>query len=308
MTQTTSSVFASLVTFDVQERVLENLRTNLLYANRQWSEQGQMMKGTDVARFVFIPDLSVSTTPMTEGTTPTAVALSETHVDVSTAQYSNMVDISDVAKLKTPVDLVSEASERLARNAQQVIDQITRDTIAASGTPFYAGTGNAARADLASTDTLKGSDLRKLYFTMRKNKIPTFPDGTYLIIIGEDQGYDLKADTTTASGVVPTLQYTRPDIVMKGEVGAFEGFRILTSNEPPSFSSTTNVEAGIAFGPLKGWGVADLQSLQTFYVAPGGDHSDPAGLSTLLGWKMMFGVAALATGRYYRLESAFTAL
>ena len=309
MTQTVSSDFAGLVSFDIQERVLENLRTNLLYANQAWSQEGQLMKGTDTARFVFIPDLSVSTTPMTEGTTPTAVGLSETHVDVSAAQYGNLVDISDVARLKSPVDLAAEASERLARNAQEVIDQITRDTIAASGTAFIGGAGtHTTRATLDWGDTLTGANLRKLYFTMRKNKVPTFPDSTYILILGSDQAYDLKADTTATSGPLAVLQYTTPRAAIEGEIAAFEGFRIVVSNNPPSVSSTVDVEQGIAFGPLKGWGRTDLQSLEAKFVAPGGDHTDPLGLSTQLGWKVMFGVAALANSRYYRLESAFTAL
>lgn len=308
MTQTASSAIAGLVTFEVQAGVLENLRRNLVYANRAWSEQGKLMKGMDTARFVFIPDLAVSTTPMTEGTTPTAVALSETHVDVSTSQYGNLVDITDIAEAKSPVDLVAEASEHLSRNVQEVIDTVSRDAIAAGGTAFYAG-GKTSRAGLTSSEVLKGSDLRKMYFTMRKAKVPTLPDGNYYLILGTEQAYDLKTDTTTASGVIPVLQYTRPDVVISGEIQAYEGFRFLIAQAPPTFSGNgITVTGAIAFGPLKGWGVADLQTLSVHHVAPGGDHSDPLALSRKLGWKMNFGVATLANSRYYRLESATTTL
>jgi len=306
--QTSSSALNSIITFDVQEAVLENLRSNLIYANRAWSAQGRLMPGTDTAKFVFIPDLSVSTTPMTEGTTPTAVALTQTSVDVSTNQYGNLVDITDVAKVKSPVALVAEASERISRNAQDVIDQVTRDNIAAGGTVFYSSVDHSTRATLDSTDTLTGALLRKLYFTMRKNKVPTTANGHYYLILGSEQGYDLKSDVTASSGPVATLQYTTPSAVIEGEVLAYEGFRILMAQNPPTFSSGVTVTAGIAFGSLPGWGVADLQSLEVRHVPPGGDHSDPLGLSEKLGWKMMFGVAALDNARYYRLESATTSL
>jgi N4-gp56 family major capsid protein len=307
MAQTTSSAIAGLVTFDIQERVIDNLRANLLYANRAFSAQGTLMKGSDTARFVFIPDLSNSTTPMTEGTTPSSVQLSETHVDVSAAQYGNVVDISDVAKLKSPVDLISEASEHLSRNAQVVIDTVTRDAIATGGTPFYAE-AKTSRAGLASTSKVTAADLRKLRAKMFKNLIPPNADGYYTLILGAEQGFDLRSDTSTTGGWADLNKYSQPENVMKSEMGRMEGFRIVEAQSPPTFSSTVPVTAAIAFGAIKGWGVADLQTLEVHHVAPGGDHYDLLGLSELLGWKVMFGVATLANNRYYRLESATTAL
>ena len=307
MAQTASSALSSLVTFDVQQQALKNLRVSLVYANRDWSEQGSLMPGTDTARFAFMPDMSIAATPLTEGTTPTAVALTFTNVDVTVAQYGNLVDITDVAKVKSPLAIIAEASDRVSRNAQDTIDQITRDAIATGGTAFYEG-GAANRAALASGNTMKGSDLRKLYFTMRKNKIPQDAQGHYTLILGAEQGFDLKADTTASSGIIPTLAYTTPGIVREGEIEAFEGFRIIIAQNPPTFSSTVTVTAGFAFGPVHGWGVADLQSLNVYHVAAGGDHNDPLAQHELLGWKIMFGVAVLANNRFYRLESATTAL
>jgi len=68
------------------------------------------------------------------------------------------------------------------------------------------------------------------------------------------------------------------------------------------------VYATIAMGDIKGWGTGDLQTLQTYHVAPGGDHSDPLAQEELLGWKVDFGVAVLSNGYFYRFESAATAV
>ena len=87
MTQTASSALSSIITFEVQQAVLKNLRTMLVYANRDNAEQGTLRQGTDTATFVTIPDLSDATTALTEGNAPTAVALSVSKVDITCAQY-----------------------------------------------------------------------------------------------------------------------------------------------------------------------------------------------------------------------------
>jgi len=307
MAQTLSTALTSIVTFEIQTNVLKNLRFMLTYANADFSESTHLTPGHDVASFVFIPDLAIAATPLTEGVAPTAVAMTVSKVDVSCVQYGNLVDISDVAKNKTPVQLIAEASDRLSRNAQETIDQITRDVIAAGGTAFYAGAGTS-RATLAATDKLKASDLRKLRGTMFKNKIPPMADGYYRIILSPDQGFDLRNDATATGNWVDVNKYKNPEILMAGELGRMEGFRIAEAVTAPTFASTVAVTAAVAFGAPKGWGRADLQTLSVHHVAPGGDHSDPLAQSEKIGWKVMFGAAVLANSRYYRLESATTLL
>ena len=307
MALTDSSALSTLITFQIQTRVLDNLRAMLVYANRAYAEQATLSPGKDTASFVFIPDLAIATTSLTEGVAPTAVALTSSKVDVSCAQKGNLVDITDVAKVKSPVALIAEAADRVSRNAQESIDQITRDVIAAGGTAFYAGTGNAARADLAATDVMTAATLRKVRATMFKNKIPPFSGTDYLFIATAEQGYDLRSETATGS-FIDVNKYAKPETLLAGELGRMEGFRVIEAQNGPTFSSTTTVHAGIAIGGVKGWGVADLQSLSIHHVAPGGDHSDPLAQSEKLGWKVMFGSAVLSNARYYRVESGATTL
>lgn len=307
MAQTASSALSSIVTFEVQTQVLKNLRTMLVYANRDMAEQARLTPGHDIATFVFIPDLADSTTPLTEGTTPTAVAMTVSKVDISCAQYGNLVDITDVAKVKSPVALIAEAADRVSRNAQSTIDVVTRDAIAGGGTAFYANAA-ANRAALAAGDKLDAADLRRARAKMFKAAISPFADGYYRAIVSAEQGYDLRNDTSTTGGWVDVNKYANPDTVLAGELGRLEGFRIIESQNAPTFTSTVTVHAAIAMGAEKGWGVADLQSLEIRHVAPGGDHSDPLGQHELLGWKVMFGADTLADARYLRIESSASTL
>jgi N4-gp56 family major capsid protein len=303
---TDSSAISTLITFQIQARVLDNLRASLVYANRAYAEQATLSPGHDTASFVFIPDLAITTTTLTEGVAPAAVALTSSKVDVTCAQKGNLVDITDVAKVKSPVALVAEAADRVSRNAQESIDQITRDVIAAGGTAFYAGSV-ANRAALGAGNKVTAAELRRLRATMFKNKIPPFAGPDYLLIVTAEQGYDLRADTATGS-FIDVNKYAKPETLLSGELGRMEGFRIIEAQNGPTFSSTVTVHAAIAMGGVRGWGVADLQTLSIHHVAPGGDHSDPLAQSEKLGWKVMFGAAVLANARYYRLESAASTL
>lgn len=305
MAQTTASALSAALTFRVQKKVLENLRAELVWADPAYADMGDFDAGHDTLTFVGVPDLAINTTPLTEGTPPTARALSITTVTVSTAQYGDLVSITDLAKVKSPIEISNIASERVSRQSKESLDQVARDVIAASGTPKFAGTGNAARADLASTDVATAAELRKLKTIMRKAKIPTFSDKKYRLFVHPNVAYDLRNDTATG-GFIDVNKYTRPETLLSGEIGELEGFRIMEVINAPTFASTTTVYASIAVGAVKAWGAGELQTLSMYHIAPGGDHNDPLAQEELVGWKVSYGVAVLSNDYYYRLESAAT--
>lgn len=306
MAQTTSSALSAAITFKVQSTVLKNLRASLVYADRAFAQEGTFNSGFDTLTFVSSPDIAINVTPLVEGTTPTARALSIGTVTVSTAQYGDLVEITDLAKVKSPVEIVQIGSERLSRQASESIDQVCRDVIAASGTPAYLGVGNPAnRAAIAATDLMRSIDLRKLRAKMVKGKIPIPADGYFRLGVHPNVAYDLRTDSSTGNWT-DVNKYAQPDTILRGEVGRMDGFRIMEIVNAPTASSTVTVYLSIATGAIKGWGAGDLQTLSTYHVAPGGDHNDPLAQKELLGWKVNFGVAALNNSYYFRGETAAT--
>lgn len=302
-----SSALSAAMTFKVQRGVLENLRANLVFADERFAEQGTFDAGHDTLMFVNVPDLPINTTPLTEGTRPDKRALSLGTVTIDTDQYGDLVAITDVAKVKSPIELVPIAIERLSRQSSESLDQIHRDVIAAGGTTKLGGTGNTVRADIASNDLATAGELRKLKTIMRKAKIQPMADGYYRLWVHPNVEYDLRSDTSTG-GFIDVKKYSDglAEDIIRGEVGRLEGFRIMAINNAPTFASTTTVYRSIALGDKKGWGSGDLQTLQTYHVAPGGDHTDPLGQEELMGWKVDFGVAVLSNSYYYGLETAAT--
>lgn len=310
MANTSSEAVQAAVTFTVQSKVLENLRDNLVWANPGMAEQGRFDPASDMLTFLKFPDMSSTTpqTPLTEGSPPTARAITMSTVTVSTDQYGDLVDITDLAKVKAPRDIVAIAAERTGRVAKEVMDTITRDNIFLGGTAFYQA-GDTTRAGLASSDLLTGADLMKLRSTMKKNNVPIPSDGYYRLYVSNEVAHDLRTDATDDTGWVESAKYTdRIMDVVRGEIGAWHGFRIIEADTAPTFSSTTTVYGSLAVGGIKGWGAGELQTFRSYHVAPGGDHSDPLAQIEEVGWKVNFGCAPLNNGYYYRVESAATSL
>lgn len=301
---TSSSVLSQVLIAEVQDGLLENMRNRLVFGNKAYAEMGHFVPGSDAIKFAAVPDLSVATTPLTEGTPPDAVALSVETVTVDALQYGNVVRITDLARIKSPFELVSTARERLARNAAQTIDQLVRDEVATGGTVYFAELGTSLRANLDADDTLTAAKLKKLHARMFYGNVPFFDDSSYLFIATPGQAYDLKMDTAVG-GFIDAAKYTDPRPILKNEIGMIGGFRVIEAQNGPTFASTITVHAGFALGGLPGWGWGDLQMLKAYHTPPGG-QTDPLHQNEKLGWIVDFGVAAIDNARYFRVESAAT--
>ena len=301
--QTTSSALSAAIQAKVQSTVLPNLRAALVYADPQYAMEGDFDEGTDSLMWVDVPDLAINTTALTEGTRPDKRALSLNTVTCSTTQYGDLVAITDVAKVKSPVQIASIAAGHVQRQAAESIDQVNRDAIAAGGTVFYQGT-NTTRAGIGAGENATVDDLDKLASTMFAGKLPRFADGFYRLFVSPNVAYDLRV----SDDFKEAYKYVDNMPLIKGEIGQISGFRVIEVVNAPTVASSVTVHLSIAVGAIKGWGSGDLQTLEVRHIAPGGDHTDPLGQEELIGWKVMFGVAVLKNSFYFRYESAATAL
>jgi len=304
MATTQSSAFSAALSTSVQRKVLANLRSDLIWANPRWAEEGTFNPQSDTLTFTRVPDLTYTgaLTPLTEGTRPTPRAITLTTLTISADQYGDVVGLTDVAKLKGPAGIEATATERITRVGKQVIDRITRDAIFLGGTSLFPNS-ETTRAGLDNNDYVISTDLQRLYSTMRKNLVPMFDDGSYMLFVSEEVAYDIKRDSTSGNNWIDLNKYTTTEPIMSGEIGKYHGFRIVPTTTNPTVASTVTVHLSLAVGNIKGWGAGNLQTFRTYHQAPGGDHDDVLEQEELMGWKVMFGVATLDNDYYYRLES-----
>lgn len=301
--------FQTLVQDLVLAKAETELRARLVHANPDAYVPGRFVKGTNQIRFARYADLGANVTELAEGTPPTSQSLSISSDAFTAKQYGQTLSITDLAQLDSPHDLISIASDRLARQAAETMDIVVRDILAAGTNVKYAGSATS-RATVAKAHVITGELVKKQVAALKAANVPTFADGTYRCIIHPFQEYDLISDTT-ANGWLEANKYVDNTPLITGEIGKFAGVRFLVSSNAKVFAgagvSSTPVYSAHFFGP-DSYTVGDSQTLQAYFTAPGGDHSDPLAQMAIAGFKMRFGAKLLdlAGAKYLRLETGAT--
>jgi N4-gp56 family major capsid protein len=302
-TNTGQSGFSDLVTQLVAARAEEELRARAVHAMPGMYVPARFIKGTNSLRYARYADLSPSTATLTEGTAPTDDALTISSEFFTAKQYGATVAISDLANLDSPHDLISIAAERVAYKAVRSMDNIVRDAIhsTALSTSVFGATGattigaNPANSAVAVAGVLTGAFVKQMVARLKGANVPAFADGYYRCIIHPSQEYDLITDTAV-NGWIEARKYTDPTNILTGEIGQFAGVRFLVSSDAKvdaaAGASSGNVYSALFLGP-DSYAVGDSQTLQSYFVAPGGDHTDPLAQKAIVGYKMRFGVLVL---------------
>ena len=321
-----SNAYSALITELVAQQAQENLRDRLVHAMPGNYTAGRFQKGSNEIRYARYPDLTplgVADT-LTEAGAPAEYDLTVTTESFVPKQYGKVLKISDLAQLDSPHDLISIASERLARVATESMDNIIRDVIA-QGTNVRYVAGRASRSLVQSTDKLTGLEIKQTVAKLKAANIPTFADGFYRAIVHPSVEFDLMTDTS-ANGFLEASKYTKSLDLLNGEIGAYAGVRFLVSPTAKTFTGgvggALTIHSSYFFGP-DSYIVGDSQTLQSYFVAPGGDHSDPISQIAVLGFKMRFGAILRGEGttgefdgsntstgqpRYIRVESVASTL
>jgi N4-gp56 family major capsid protein len=215
--------------------------------------------------------------------------------------------MSDVAVMESPLDLRGKAAELIARQAAATADEYVGRILAAGPKVLYAGSGNTARTEVAATDVLTGSLIRRAAAVLDADNVPKFGHGGYKAIVHPAVVFDFQEDDDVG-GWLSVAQYSLPGKIEGGEIGTYAGVKFLTSSSSRIFTGGgaggVNVYSTFMFGP-DAYAYGDWGSYTMHYVAPGG-KGDELFQNETIGWKGYMG-ARLITGpgaRYLRIESA----
>ena len=305
---TEANAYQKLVQELVSQQIATELRDRMVHVFPGNYVQGTFVKGTDRIRYVRYPDISHNLTELKEGVTPDpTVNLSVTTEYFSVKQYGAYTSLSDIVQLDSPHDLVSIAAERISFAAAKSMDEIVRDVMnAGTARVYYAQAQSTSssittRAGLAAATVsniaegaarqdfkLNGLEVKKSVARLKAANVPAFPDGFYRCIIHPNQQYDLLTDTS-GHGFLEATKYTQPLDMLNGEIGAYSGVRFLVANGAKTWTQDgQTIYSALFFGP-DAFVVGDSQTMQTYFVAPGGDHTDPLSQRALIGYKLRFG-------------------
>ena len=311
-TSTATTNFSDLVTQLVAARALEELRARAVHAMPGMYVPARFVKGTNTLRYARYADLGVVTSTLSEGVAPTDQALTISSEFFTADQYGSTVAVTDLAQIDNPHDLIGIAAERIAYQATRSMDVMVRDKIHSSAktdaifgaTASATLTTNTANSAVAVAGVLTGSFVKQMVARLKGANVPQFADGTYRCIIHPAQEYDLVSDTSV-NGWIEAHKYVNNTPLLTNEIGQFAGVRFIVSSDAKVYAtagaSSGNVYNALFLSP-DAYTIGDSQTLQSYFVAPGGNHSDPIAQKALVGYKMRFGSLLLdEAGARYRI-------
>lgn len=235
---------------------------------------------------------------LTENTTPTATLVDTTEVTVQPETYGQWAQVSSELKWKSINPVMEEFTSELADNAAAVYDSVVRTAISGNFTNQFAG-GAVAENGVADTSLLLPSELRAAVYSLRKKNVPGFENGLYKGCITPAGHFDLTSDTATG-GWIDVMKYSKPENIMRGEVGQLYGVRLVVgTNVGTGTGATDETFHAYIFG-RKAFGITELsgQGMEMIRKEPGAnDTSNPLNMFSTIGWKFVMAAKVLEVAR-----------
>jgi len=286
----------------------------------------------DTVKFRRPNPFPVSTTPLTEGVTPTSQALTYTDVTVQLAQYGQVTEITDKVEDMAEDPVLKDASMLSGEQAAETLELVTWGALRAGTNVGY--TNGTARNQVNTTLTLNAirAAVRSLQANRGRPVTQMLAGGPLYNTTPIEGGYiafghtDLEQDIRSLPGFTPVAQYGSRKVLCPQEVGSVENVRFILSPVLTPFPdagglangvvvSTTGTNADVyplvviskdAYGlvPLKG-----ENAIKPTVINPDqASKSDPLGQRGYVGWKSYFAATILNEAWCYRIETAVTLL
>jgi len=174
---------------------------------------------------------ALATTALTENEDVASVALTDTGITLTPAEYGQVVTATKLASLQTggKADLASAAVVGI--NHGSTMDKLACLALDASSNSYIIG-GTAA-GSVVSTQVANRTFLNYFYNKLARASVPMVSTGagglSYVMIAHDDVIHDLRADTSAGSWL-DVVKYAAPGEALANEVGMFNGFRVIRNN------------------------------------------------------------------------------
>ncbi len=210
------------------------LRSELLFdAAADVQPVAQSMPGTSVA-FTIFSELADATSTLTETVDVTAVAMADSQVTVTLAEYGNAINTTAKLRGTSFLDVDTVAANLIGYNAGSSIDTVVANVLKGAANIVFGSGGSTtptSNATVQSDDILAADDIRVVTAQLRGSKAQTF-NGMYMAFIHPDVSYDLRRETGAAAWR-DAHNYQNIGPIYNGEIGAFEAVRFVETPRAP---------------------------------------------------------------------------
>lgn len=204
------------------------LRSELLFDQAaDVQATNQAMTGSSVI-FTIFSELATVTTPLTETSDVTAVAMADSNVTVTLTEYGSTVNTTAKLRGTAFLDVDAAAANLIGYNAGSSMDEVVREVLAGGTNVYYGGGGSTtptSRVTVQAEDTIEANDVRKVTAALRGANVSPW-SGYYIGFIHPDVSYDLRRETGNASWNAPHVNMDTANIYT-GEIGTFESVRFI---------------------------------------------------------------------------------
>lgn len=261
---------------------------------------------------------------LVEGVTPSDRGITYSQVDVTADQYGVFAIITDVAEQDAPIDIYTKAAKELGRQMAEIVDQVVQAELLASGTTAIYGGAITSRAAITSTTYAAAKDLAKAYSILKAKAAPFYTGGSadgnsngetgtgagatgYIGVFHPFVIHDIKTENTVNGGFIDATKYSQPENIFNGEIGKFNGIRIIESPNITSFlggvGGTVVIYPSFILG-ADAYGVVVSQQMETI-IKPrtAGGVENALNQRGSVGMKVRFGTKIIKDESLVRLET-----
>lgn len=194
-------------------------------------------------------ELAVDTTPLSETVDVDAIAMSDTPVTLTLAEYGEAVILTALARYTAYIPLDPEAAYAVGQNAGETMDALAAAPLGAGDNVIYASGGATdptSRTTINTDDEITAHDIRIAVARLRGAGVPPPPGsgGKYIGFIHPDVSVDLREEAG-AQGLTEPANASAADKRWNGVIGDFEGVRWIETPRAPLWEDASD-NAGAA--------------------------------------------------------------
>ena len=206
-------------------------------------------------QFTFYPNMAQVTGTLTEATDVTPVALSDSVINVTLAEYGSSVITTALIRGTSFLNVDADAANIIGYNMVDSLDKVVSDVVMA-GTNVLYSTGSGAlpvsRVTVADGNTFDANIGRQAVAELRGASAPGWENGNYIAILHPDVSFDFRA-LTAVTDVIQYQLYQDGAPIRAGSIGTFNGINYIENPRAPILddagaTSTTNVYQTIVAG------------------------------------------------------------
>jgi N4-gp56 family major capsid protein len=276
-----SAGFARTVQAAIHRDVVSLLRAGAVYADPQSVlSLSQVPGSTFVHRATLWTDVPPTLEALDEGVPPSPLKMAEDDLEVTVIEVGDYIPVFSQANYQDggASKLVMQATTKVARMIFLAFDTLARSVYETATTDAYAGSSNAASADVGAGDVLTTAFVDELVTRARENDLEPFGDGLYRIVGHPRLFKPLLTEAADGEGFAPAANQGTVGDLKKGTIGDYHGAKFVSAGSrgivlAGAGSTGIDLFKGILIGK-QSIALSDMASIQSI-IQPGGGPSDP---------------------------------